>query len=151
MVILVIAGVAMAGLMVVAVVGILAAIAIPNFLRFNLRSRAAEAKVNVRALATGELARFAEHDEFVAAGPSPAGTPGRDKRQFQPDAGFRELFFSPETPVYYQYEVKVSADGQRATVIARGDVDGDGEIAEYSQTLEGPTRGELIEPPPNVF
>ena len=39
-------------MIVVAIIGILAAIAIPNFLRFQLRSRVGEGKTNIAAIRT---------------------------------------------------------------------------------------------------
>ena len=47
-------------MIVVAIIGILAAIAIPNFLTYQLKSRQAEAKVNVQAIRTSEIAFQAE-------------------------------------------------------------------------------------------
>ena len=41
-------------MIVVAIIGILAAIAIPNFIKFQLRAKAGEAKVNLAAIRTGE-------------------------------------------------------------------------------------------------
>jgi len=45
-------------MVVVAIIGLLAAIAIPNFLRFQARSKQSEAKVNLRALFTAERSRY---------------------------------------------------------------------------------------------
>ena len=49
-------------MIVVAIIGILAAIAIPNFLKFQLRSKAGEAKTNLAAtrLQTPEPRRVAD-------------------------------------------------------------------------------------------
>ena len=41
-------------MIVVAIIGILAAIAIPNFLRFQLRARVGEGKTNIAAIRTAE-------------------------------------------------------------------------------------------------
>jgi len=51
-------------MIVVAIVGILAAIAVPNFLRFQARAKQSEAKGNLKAIFTGERARFGEKDRF---------------------------------------------------------------------------------------
>lgn len=45
------------------------------------------------------------------------------------NAGFACLGFSLSSPQYYQYDYKATADS--FTAIARGDVDGDGEYAEF--------------------
>ena len=47
-------------MIVVAIIGILAAIAIPNFLQYQLKSRQSEAKVNLNAVKTSEIAFQAE-------------------------------------------------------------------------------------------
>ncbi len=49
----------------VAILGILAAIAIPNFIRFQLRSRAGEGKINLAAIRTAEEAYLAEFGRYV--------------------------------------------------------------------------------------
>src|SRR3954470_7461597 len=51
-------------MIVVAVIGVLAAIAIPNFIRFQARSKQSEAKANLKAAYTAELAFVQEKDHF---------------------------------------------------------------------------------------
>jgi type IV pilus assembly protein PilA len=51
-------------MIVVAIIGILAAIAIPNFIRFQARSKQAEAKTNLKAIFTGQKSYYAEKDRF---------------------------------------------------------------------------------------
>jgi len=58
-------------MIVVAIIGILAAIAIPNFLRFQLRSRVGEGKTNIAAIRTAEEAYAAEYATYVGAAPLP--------------------------------------------------------------------------------
>ena len=52
-------------MIVVAIIGILAAIAIPNFLQYQLKSRQAEAKTNLQAIKTSEIAFQAERGCYV--------------------------------------------------------------------------------------
>ena len=47
-------------MIVVAIIGILAAIAIPNFMRFQARARQSEAKVNLKGAFTATKSRLAE-------------------------------------------------------------------------------------------
>ena len=65
-------------MIVVAIIGILAAIAIPNFLKFQAKSKQSEAKSNLGAIFTGELAYFGEQNQygnFPQINWSPSGTP----------------------------------------------------------------------------
>lgn len=52
-------------MIVVAIIGILAAIAIPNFLRYQARARQSEARVNLGAIGTNAEAWRAENDTYV--------------------------------------------------------------------------------------
>jgi type IV pilus assembly protein PilA len=52
-------------MIVVAIIGILAAIAIPNFLRFQAKSKQSEAKTNLGGIFTAETSYFAEHNNFA--------------------------------------------------------------------------------------
>ena len=55
-------------MIVVAIIGILAAIAIPNFLTYQMKSRQAEAKTNLQAIRTSNIAFQAERGCYVGAG-----------------------------------------------------------------------------------
>lgn len=52
-------------MIVVAIIGILAAIAIPNFLAYQARAKQSEAKSNLAAIHTGETAYFAENNQYI--------------------------------------------------------------------------------------
>jgi type IV pilus assembly protein PilA len=67
-------------MIVVAIIGILAAIAIPNFLRYQAKSRQSEAKTNLSAVFVAETAYFSEqgrYGSFQEAGYNLAGTTNR--------------------------------------------------------------------------
>ena len=51
-------------MIVVAIIGILAAIAIPNFMKFQCKSKRSEAKTNLAGIYTAETAYFAEKSIF---------------------------------------------------------------------------------------
>ena len=51
-------------MIVVAIIGILAAIAIPNFIKFQAKSKQAEAKANLKASFTAMKAYFQEKDQY---------------------------------------------------------------------------------------
>ena len=65
-------------MIVVAIIGVLAAIAIPNFLRYQAKSKQSEAKTNLGAIGTTAEAYRAEHDtyetNFSGLGWQPQGT-----------------------------------------------------------------------------
>ena len=52
-------------MIVVAIIGILAAIAIPNFLKFQARTRQSEAKANLKAIFTSKKSWFAERNTYA--------------------------------------------------------------------------------------
>jgi prepilin-type N-terminal cleavage/methylation domain-containing protein len=58
-------------MIVVEIIGILAAIAIPNFIMFQLRSKTAEAKTNLAAIRTAQEGSFAELERGHALGRQP--------------------------------------------------------------------------------
>jgi type IV pilus assembly protein PilA len=75
-------------MIVVAIIGILAAIAIPNFLRYQLRSKFSELKTNVEAINKSEesirqservLCPTAMTGLYIATIQIPAGTPGASR------------------------------------------------------------------------
>jgi len=53
-------------MVVVAIIGLLAAIAIPNFLKYQLKSRQSEARTNLSAIRTSEVAFNGEHGCYLA-------------------------------------------------------------------------------------
>ena len=62
-------------MIVVAIIGILAAIAIPNFLTYQLKSRQAEAKTNLQAIKTSEVAFQAERGCYIGITAEGVATP----------------------------------------------------------------------------
>ena len=54
-------------MIVVAIIGILAAIAIPNFLNYQCKAKQSEAKQNLGALAKAEVAYFSEYNTYIDA------------------------------------------------------------------------------------
>jgi type IV pilus assembly protein PilA len=67
-------------MIVVAIIGILAAIAIPNFIKFQARSKQSEAKANLKAVFTAEKAFFQEKDRFSSLTGEVGFEPERNNR-----------------------------------------------------------------------
>lgn len=116
-------------MIVVAIIGILAAIAIPNFLRFQLKSKSSEGKVNIAAIRTAEEAYLAEFGEYVDAAITPGTVAGTAKDPWPTVAGtdglddFDTLGWSPEGQVFFSYEIAIGTSA--FTVTAAADIDGD--------------------------
>jgi type IV pilus assembly protein PilA len=55
-------------MIVVAIIGILAAVAIPQFIKFQARSKQSEAKTNLKALFTAQKSWYGEHDAYLPDG-----------------------------------------------------------------------------------
>ena len=114
-------------MIVVAIIGILAAIAIPNFLMFQLRSKTGEAKTNLAAIRTAEEGYFAEFGQYVAENTPQGGTLTATKQPFPATGtGFAQLGWAPEGDVFYAYAVTTNATGTNYTADAQGDLDADG-------------------------
>jgi len=112
-------------MIVVAIIGILAAIAIPNFLRFQLKAKTSEGKTNLAAIRTSEESYYAEFGIYVSANASPATSGKNLKKAFSnvdgANQGFDRLGWTPEGQVFFNYGVATSGSGFTAT--AQADID----------------------------
>jgi len=113
-------------MIVVAIIGILAAIAIPNFIKFQLRSKAGESKVNLAAIRTAEESYFAEAGTYLDMPATPvAYVPGL-KTPFKVVGGNCPnplpawtagaqgdcwIGWGPEGDVYYSYQIGAGRNG----------------------------------------
>jgi len=129
-------------MIVVAIIGILAAIAIPNFLNFRLKAKASEAKSNLGAVRSTEVAYFAEWNMWVGnQGLTPVGgrTGNGSKVPWDPNTRFSILGFAPEGQVFFDYNLEGAlwpsqADG--FTSNAEGDLDASGDVSIYTISSE---------------
>ncbi|ADU97315.1 type IV pilin protein [Thermovibrio ammonificans] len=143
-------------MVVVAIIAILAAIAIPQYKKFQLRAKTSEAKENLGAIRTAEEAYSAENDVYLAATYDPADIPGPTPASWNATSvGFSKIGFEPAGKVYYSYTVfgnnagtGDNTDGKAFTadnninivMLAEGDLDGDGaagSAAGSSVTISG--------------
>lgn len=115
-------------MIVVAIIGILAAIAVPNYLNMQYRSKRAEMLPNVEAIRALEIAYDASHDDFVAeTSYQPDSTPGKAARPFPTGTGFASLGWQPDGHVRCSYRVTVTTSDFSSDGLC--DIDGDGEQA----------------------
>ena len=120
-------------MIVVAIIGILAAIAIPNFVDMQYRAKRAEIPSNVDGIKTAELAYEASFDAFVAeTSEQPNSSPNKQQRSWNTGSNFDTLGWSPDGDVRGSYGVKT--DITEFKTWGRCDVDGDGNRAHYDAT-----------------
>jgi type IV pilus assembly protein PilA len=74
-------------MIVVAIIGILAAIAVPNFIKFQCRAKQSEAKSNLGALYTQEESYKAENDTYILLGAVISNSTQTNPVGFQPKGG----------------------------------------------------------------
>ena len=125
-------------MIVVAIIGILAAIAIPNFLNFRLKAKTSEAKSNLGAVRSTEVAFYAEWNSYVggqAFVPVADRTGNDGKVAWAPtgrDSRFSILGFAPEGNVFFSYNLAGAVyptDG--FTSHAEGDLDKTGGKSDF--------------------
>ena len=124
-------------MIVVAIVGILAAIAIPNFLQMMLRAKRAELPANLDGVRTAEIGYHAEWGEFTSVSATPPVVPGRATTVFTGSGytGFEMLGWSADGQVRGIYMATAANTSVSAaddfTATAQTDVDGDSNYVEY--------------------
>ena len=149
-------------MIVVAIIGILAAIAIPNFIKFQARSKQSEVKANLKAVFTAEKAYFQEKDKYstliAAVGFSPergnryayylAGTPSCEARTgaaatvaaatdncVEVDE-FKHNTGTPQPAAAFNASTVKGASGWIFNVTAAGNVDNDSTLDQWSISSE---------------
>lgn len=144
-------------MIVVAILGILAAVAVPAYINYMRRAKTSEAAIAIKTISHGALTYYrAEHRRGVSrhlpvdVDKTPAAVSAGTKNEMKPET-LREftdnptwvsLGFSPGSPFYYSYAFesdcssRVCQDGDTATVSAFGDLDGDGNISTFYRQLQ---------------
>jgi len=122
-------------MIVVGIVGLLVAIAVPNFISYQARSRRSEAYVNLAAVARNQSTYHAERGEYFEAGAWPdfSAYGGLSTRKMNWDAAsevaYADLGWKPEGQVFYAYDTNTGATACTCTMCftatAAGDVDDD--------------------------
>jgi prepilin-type N-terminal cleavage/methylation domain-containing protein len=148
-------------MIVVAIVGVLASIAVPEYQKVTLRARIAERESIMRSIAKSvgdhALNSTASLDGFTGAF-NPPGTPGTSKKPLdQTLAGWKQLQLVVEGSTYcsYMFSIVTAAAGDMLTVVGDCDIDGDGAHSTKVQTYQGYGNAFVLlpgpEPESNVF
>ena len=124
-------------MIVVAIIGILAAIAIPNFLTMQLKAKRSEVPLNLAGITTAEKAYFQEFGLYHTAAEHPAQTLNTVTTLWATGAtstGFTAMGWSADGSVYGNYQV-VKVDSPPSFVATgKCDVDDDDTIASYQSS-----------------
>lgn len=145
-------------MIVVAIIGILAAVAIPAFLKYIKKSKTTEARTNLRKVYDGELAYYSEEHvnqtgtilskQFVAAAQTPTTIPGINKTAGNWEStDWQAIKFASDSPVLYAYSVASGGDGTQSSFTARalGNIDGDAQTSLFERVGSvNPTTGEVV-------
>jgi type IV pilus assembly protein PilA len=125
-------------MIVVAIIGILAAIAIPNFVEMQYRAKRAELPANVDGIKTAEMGYDAAFDTFIAAASYPSAPSGKAPQAWDNTAsgGFQTLGWQPDGQVRGAYTVTTNTGNGSGDFIVtgQGDIDGDGVLSSYTAT-----------------
>ncbi len=123
-------------MIVVALIGILASIAIPSFRDYQLRSRRSEAYANLVSLAKAQKSYAAEFGNPVVVAPMPGGGFGTTARPWTGAAmvAFGQTGWQPEGNVFFDYDTNANGGPGCVcqgcfTATAYGDLDGDGQVS----------------------
>jgi prepilin-type N-terminal cleavage/methylation domain-containing protein len=155
-------------MIVTAIIGLLAVVAVPGFFAYQSKARRTEAFMNIAELVRSQRSFQAERDAFFeAAIPMPDwdsyGGLGTNKMPWDgaSQAAFSELGWIPEGRVFYGYGINTgtaescdaacgpAATSECFTASAMGDVDGDGLASEvmYVEPVSDVNGGVLGECP----
>ena len=124
-------------MIVVAIIGLLASVAIPSFINYQLTAKRSEAFANLSSLAKAQRSYYAEFNRFIAVAPEPGTTLGNVpvtlKRSSVPiGPAFGAVGWVPEGDVFFDYDTNTEITGTCTctgpcfTAAAYGDLDGDG-------------------------
>ena len=125
-------------MVVIAIIGVLAAVAGPAYIKYQNTSRRAEAYSNLAALASAQKSYFAEFGDYVGVAAEPIGTTGQVPSSAKRDvtgvaANFASVGWSPDGDVYFDYDTNTDdiACGCDTcfTAAAYGDTDGNGNLS----------------------
>ncbi len=125
-------------MIVVAIIGILAAIAIPNFVAMQLKAKRSEVPGNVDGIKTAEMAYDAAFDGFISVSVEPSASTLSKALVDWPTtnpAGWSSIGWRPDGQVRGQYSAATSGTTD-FLVTGTCDVDDDGSAAIYTASKD---------------
>ena len=121
-------------MIVVAIIGVLAAIAIPSFVQMQQRAKRAELPPNVSGIKTAENGYNAIMDTFINESSfQPDSSPGKTPREWQLGSAFDTLGWRPDGLVRGSYKVS-TVSSTDFLVFGIADIDGDSNRSTYTAT-----------------
>ena len=131
-------------MIVVVILGILAAVAIPAFSRYVKRSKTSEATENINAIYNSEVTYFNRAPEmngnpsaqFISATASPATVPHAQRLPGTwTAADWTAIGFATDKPVYFSYTATAAntAGSSTVTIQAEGDLDGNSSTSHFQR------------------
>ncbi len=128
--------------------GAFSAMAVHGVQRYMLLAKTSEARSTLVEISS-QLSAYAMKQRKPRFPPSapltpsvvPAGSKYTSTPQEWEKKSWHAIGFSRQDPQYYSYEFETSRDGQRVTIRARGDLDGDGVESRYELAGEIDARG----------
>ena len=139
-------------MIVVAIIGILAAIAIPNFITMQLKAKRGELPGNVDGIKTAELAYSAAFDGYVSTAVQPRAGSALDKTAvawLTTYTDWNTLNWKPDGTIRGNYIVVTSAGATDFTITGQSDVDNDETVVTYTATTS--TNATIVATQVNVF
>ena len=161
-------------MIVVAIIGILAAIAIPAFIKYVKQSKTSEAGMNLKTLSDGAAAYY-ETDHYTTTGipvsekmfPTPAGTLADSSATVNPAnipkgtkhpvtqsewnvEPWKSTKFSIAKPHYYRYRYhseNAANAADKFSTRAEGDLDADGSSSRFNVNASTNASGEILVTP----
>lgn len=136
-------------MVVVAITGILAAIAIPNYIDMQLKAKRGEIPVAIDGIRTCESAYASSFDTYLAVPvqPRPDSDLNKTMHEWVTSPEWDELGYFPNGGVRGNYQVM--AGETDFTVVGHGDMDNDDTLVVFTATTS--LESQILGPTVNVF